>query len=142
MNSEILSADQHTQECSISTTDLAIGRAMAAMVVKERHLWINLADIGEKEKHFLLDAQVSPSELFGTSVEIVVDKFREARSRSAAYKKLIPRRPGFAPNTSGDPGQSGSAHYRQAQRQSVGAQAPPPPAGRSRTQKKESHEEE
>lgn len=39
----------------------AIGRAMAAMVFIERHLWINLADIGEKEKHFLLDAPVSPS---------------------------------------------------------------------------------
>lgn len=116
------------------TTDLAIGRAMTAMVAKERHLWINRADIGEKEKHFLLDAPVSPSELFDTSVETVVDKFREARSQSAAYKKLIS--PGFAPKTSGDPGPSGSAHYSQAQRQSVAARAPPPPAGRIRTQKR------
>lgn len=42
-------------------TATAIGRAMAAMVAIERHLWINLSDIGEKEKHFLLDAPVSPS---------------------------------------------------------------------------------
>ncbi len=61
------------------TTDLALratkqaatamGRSMAAMVVMERHLWVNLADLEKKEKGFLLDAPVSPSELFGTSVE-------------------------------------------------------------------------
>ncbi len=65
----------------------------------ERHFWINLADIGEKDKHFLLDSSVSPSELFGTSVETVVDKFREARARSAANKVLIPRLPGFTPKS-------------------------------------------
>ncbi len=58
------------------TTDLAlratkqraavIGRSMAAMVATERYLWMNMADIGEKEKRFLLDVPVSPSELFGT----------------------------------------------------------------------------
>ncbi|KAL1249624.1 hypothetical protein QQF64_020629 [Cirrhinus molitorella] len=42
------------------TTDLALratkqaatsmGRSMAAMVVTERHLWVNLADIGKKER--------------------------------------------------------------------------------------------
>ncbi len=53
-----------------STTDLAlkatkqmaaaIGRSMAAMVATERHLSVNLADIREKEKRFLLDAPVLP----------------------------------------------------------------------------------
>ncbi len=60
------------------TTDLALratkqaatamGRSMAAMVVTERHLWVNLADLEKKEKGFLLDAPISPSELFGMSV--------------------------------------------------------------------------
>ncbi len=50
-----------------------------------------MADIGEKEIFFLLDTPVSPSELFGTSVETVVHKFREARARSAAYESFIPR---------------------------------------------------
>ncbi len=54
-------------------------------------MWVNLEDIGEKEKCFLLDTPVSPSELFGTSVETVVHKFREARARSAAYESFIPR---------------------------------------------------
>lgn len=47
---------------------------------------MNLVDIGEKENKLLLDAPVSPSELFGTSVEAVVGKFREAR----LFRKYIP----------------------------------------------------
>lgn len=56
------------------TTDLALratkqtatanGRSMAAIVVMERHMWLNLEDIRLKEKGFLFDAPVSPSELF------------------------------------------------------------------------------
>ncbi len=84
------------------TTDLALratkqaatamGRSMAAMVVTDRHLWVNLADLERKEKGFLLNAPISPSELFGTSVETVVEKFREARAHSAAFETFIPRR--------------------------------------------------
>ncbi|ROL45669.1 hypothetical protein DPX16_17785 [Anabarilius grahami] len=80
------------------TTDLAlwatkqtaasVERSMAAMVATERHLWLNIADIGEKEKGFLLDAPVSPSELFGTSVKAVVGKFIEAKACSA-FKTCI-----------------------------------------------------
>ncbi|KAL0146535.1 hypothetical protein M9458_058166 [Cirrhinus mrigala] len=79
------------------TTDLALraakqaathmGRAMGAMVATERHLWVNLADVGRKERGLLLDAPVSPSELFGAS-------FREAKTCSAAFKSFILRRPG------------------------------------------------
>ncbi|KAL0148027.1 hypothetical protein M9458_056642 [Cirrhinus mrigala] len=89
------------------TTDLALratkqaatamGRSMAAMVVTERHLWVNLADLGKKEKGFLLDAPVSPSELFGTSIETVIEKFREAKARSAAFKTFIPQWTSFVP---------------------------------------------
>lgn len=102
-------------------TAAAIGCAMAAMAATERHLWKNLANIREKE-----NAPVSPSELFGTSVEAVVDKFRKARAQSAAYKRLIPRRPRSAPKTSGEPGLSVSVDYRQSQRQSFATWAPPP----------------
>ncbi len=67
-----LSPDEVAELCC--TTDLALratkqattamGRSMAAIVVMERHLLVNLADIGKKEKGFLLDAPVSSSELF------------------------------------------------------------------------------
>ncbi len=87
-------------------TAAAIGRSMAAMVATERHLWMNLSDIGEKEKRFLLDAPVSPSELFGTSVETVVKKFKEAKVRSAAFKSCITRRSRSEPERRGRPGPS------------------------------------
>ncbi|KAL0169000.1 hypothetical protein M9458_037222, partial [Cirrhinus mrigala] len=125
------------------TTDLALratkqaatamGRSMGAMVVMERHLWVNLADLGKKERGFLLDAPVSPSELFGTSVETVVEKFREARARSAAFKTFIPRRSRSEPEQYGGPGP-------QAQKTSVAARAPPPPAGGSGRKRGDSDE--
>lgn len=66
------------------TVDLVLRRPPHSLdrSMAEEHLWVNLADIGEREKSFLLDAPVPPSELFGTSVETVVAKFREAKARS------------------------------------------------------------
>ncbi len=93
------------------TTDLALhatkqaatamGRSMAAMMVTERHLWVNLTDIGKKNKGFLLDAPVSPSKLFSTSVETVVEKFREAKACWAAFKPSFQEGPGLSPNKAG-----------------------------------------
>ncbi len=37
-------------------TARAMGRSMAGSVAAERHLWLNLTEIREKEKVFLLDA--------------------------------------------------------------------------------------
>lgn len=76
------------------------------MVAMERHLWINLADT--------LDVLASPSQLFSTSVEVVVDRFREARMWSAAFKIFIPRRSRSMPQISAGPGLYGSAGHRQA----------------------------
>lgn len=42
----------------MSTT---FGHSLAAMVVKERHLWLNFSDIKDREKTFLLDALILPS---------------------------------------------------------------------------------
>ncbi len=80
---------------------------------------MNLADIGTKEKGFLLDAPVSPSELFGTSVETVVEKFKEAKTCSAAFKSFIPRRSRSEPEQQRGPGPSRSRGQRQAQKTSV-----------------------
>ncbi len=45
--------------CATKQATSAMGRSMAAMVVTERHMWVNLADIGKKEKGFLLDDPVA-----------------------------------------------------------------------------------
>ncbi len=100
-----------------------MGRSMVAMVVTERHLWVNLADLEKKEKGFLLDAPVSPSEL---------KEFKEARARSAAFETFIPRRPRSEPEQSRGPGPAWSEDRRRAQKASVATRAPPPPAGRAR----------
>ncbi len=70
-------------------TARAVGRSMAAA---ERHLWLNLTEIREKEKVFLMDAPISQSGLFGEAVNAVVDKFRSAKTQSAALKQFMPRR--------------------------------------------------
>ncbi len=97
---------------------------------------MNLADIGEKEKRFLLDAPVSPSELFGTSVETVVEKFREAKARSAAFKSCLPRRSRSEPERQGGPGPSRSENQRQGQVISVANRGPPPRRSRSQRRRK------
>ncbi|KAL0172254.1 hypothetical protein M9458_032565, partial [Cirrhinus mrigala] len=50
---------RHTADLALQATKqaaTAMGRSMAAMVVTERHLWVNLVDLGKKERGFLLDA--------------------------------------------------------------------------------------
>ncbi len=70
----------------------AVGPSMAASVAAKRHLWLNLTEIREKEKVFLMDAPISQSGLFGEAVSAVVDKFRSAKTQSAALKQFMPRR--------------------------------------------------
>ncbi len=74
-------------------TARAVGRSMVGMVTVERHLWLNLTDIKEKDKSFPMDAPISKDGLFGNSVTTVVKKFRAAKQQSAAFRQLIPCRP-------------------------------------------------
>ncbi len=73
-------------------TARAVGRSMAGSVAAERHLWLNLTEIREKEKVFLLDAPISQSGLFGEAVSSVVEKFRSAKTQLTALKQFMPRR--------------------------------------------------
>ncbi len=73
-------------------TARAVGRSMAASVAAERHLWLNLTEIREREKVFLMDAPISQSGLFGEAISTVVDQFRSAKTQLAALKQFMPRR--------------------------------------------------
>ncbi len=73
-------------------TARAVGRSVAASVAAERHLWLNLTEIREREKVFLMDAPISQSGLFGEAVSAVMDKFCSAKTQSAALKQFMPRR--------------------------------------------------
>lgn len=50
------------------------------------HLWLNLSVIKEKDKSFLLNTPILPSGLFGTSVETVVERFKEARKQEISER--------------------------------------------------------
>ncbi len=97
----------------------AIGRSMAAMVAAERHLWLTLSDIKDKDRDFLLDAPLAPLGLFGDAVESVVDRHREARKQTGTFQRFLPR----CPPPQAHPRASSS--YREAQRQRVATRAPP-----------------
>ncbi len=82
-------------------TARAIGRSMAAMVAAERHLWLTLSDIKDKDRVFLLD------------------RHREARRQAGAFQRFLPHRPpAQAAAGREQPQPRASSSYREAQRQS------------------------
>ncbi len=68
----------------------SVGKAMGFMVVLQRHLWLNLADLKDADRKVLLNAPVTPSGLFGDAVES--ERFAEAQKRAKAMSHVMPRR--------------------------------------------------
>ncbi len=87
----------------------AMGRSMAAMVVTERHLWVNLADLEKKALLFLLEVcQVHPqmrqSRLPSFSVPPSRRWSKSSRRRGRGQQPLKPSSqegPGLSPNKAG-----------------------------------------
>ncbi len=103
----------------------AIGHSMAAMVSTERHLWLNLTGIKDKDRTFLLDAPISPSGLFGDAVNTVATRFREAKCYEEAFVRFLPRRAQES-GTSATRSRPGPVPLRrEAQKESVASRAPP-----------------
>ncbi|XP_048030341.1 uncharacterized protein LOC125257733 [Megalobrama amblycephala] len=103
---------------------------MAALVATERHLWLHLSSIKDKDKNFLMDALLAPPGLFGDAVNSVVERFQEANKQAAAFQKLLPRRsftPGAVPQHQQPQSSkaSSSQQHRANQKQSVSTRAPP-----------------
>ncbi|KAL0187989.1 hypothetical protein M9458_015088, partial [Cirrhinus mrigala] len=73
-------------------TAQALGRAMSTMVVQERHLWLNLAEMRDAEKARFLDAPISQTGLFGETVEEFAQQFSTVKQQTAAIKHILPRR--------------------------------------------------
>lgn len=65
---------------------------MATLVASERHLWLNLTGMQERDRVVLLDSPVSPTGLFGGAVEEVLDRFQETTRQAAAFRRYLPRR--------------------------------------------------
>ncbi|KAI2652402.1 Transposon Ty3-G Gag-Pol polyprotein [Labeo rohita] len=106
-------------------TARAIGRSMAALVAAERHLWLTLSDMKEKDRVFLLGAPLSPSGLFGDSVNSVVNRYQEAHKQVAAFQRfLLLRHPAHGAAGWEQPRPSTSSSYMEAQKQSVASRSP------------------
>ncbi|KAK3545899.1 hypothetical protein QTP70_016590 [Hemibagrus guttatus] len=68
--------------CATKQTARYIGHSMAALVATERHLWLNLMGIKDRDKSFLLDAPISPQGLFC---------HQELKRQLAAFKEFNSR---------------------------------------------------
>lgn len=69
-------------------TACSTGCLMAGMVVVERHLLLSLLGIKERNKAFLIDAQLL--HLTSDTVRTVVERFQEAKKQLAAFSQFIP----------------------------------------------------
>ncbi|KAJ7990663.1 hypothetical protein DPEC_G00302730 [Dallia pectoralis] len=107
-------------------TAKSVGRAMAALVATERHLWLSLSDMRDREKAFLLDAPLSPDGLFGPAIGSVVERFQEERRQAATFQKFLPRRSRVEGAVGrGQPRPAQSTAHRAQQRVSIATRAPP-----------------
>lgn len=75
---------------AMKETAKSVGRSVAPLVATERHLWLNLSGIKEKDKSFLLNAPLTPSGLFGDAVTTVVNRFQEAKKQAASENSPPP----------------------------------------------------
>ncbi|KAL0192436.1 hypothetical protein M9458_010732, partial [Cirrhinus mrigala] len=72
-------------------TAQAIGRSMASLVVLERHLWLTLTEIKDADKVPFLHAPISPTGLFGPSVQGFAERFSAAQKTSQAMQHFLPK---------------------------------------------------
>ncbi|KAL0195456.1 hypothetical protein M9458_009028, partial [Cirrhinus mrigala] len=76
-----------------TATDFALRatKVMSTMVVQERHLWLNLAQMCDADKVRFLDAPISQAGLFG-------DTFSAVQKQTEAIKHILPRRESTKPS--------------------------------------------
>ncbi len=73
-------------------TARSLGQTISTLVVQERHLWLNLADIRESDKQRFLDSPISKAGLFGHTVESLA-QFSTAQKLTMIRQQSLPRRP-------------------------------------------------
>ncbi len=78
-------------------TARSLGKAMSTMVVQERHLWLNLAEMKDADKARFLDAPISQAGLFSDTVEGFAQQFSAVQQQTEAIQHILPRRD--APST-------------------------------------------
>nr|XP_013888376.1 PREDICTED: uncharacterized protein LOC106535818 [Austrofundulus limnaeus] len=71
---------------------LSLGRGMASTVVAQRHLWLTLSDVPDRDRATYLDEPVMVPGLFGQSLDIIQAKFELRKKQAEALLCIIPRR--------------------------------------------------
>ncbi len=97
---------------------------MAALVATKKHLWLTPSQINDKDRVFLLDALISPSDLSSNAVNTVVDRFQEAKKQAAAFQQFLPRRSHGADRRD-QPQPCTNSSHREVQKRSVATCTPP-----------------
>ncbi len=105
-------------------TARSLGKAMSTMVVQERHLWLNLAEMKDVDKARFLDAPISQGGLFGDTVEGFAQQFSAVQQQTEAIQHILPRRD--APSTAAPGARPQSARRRG--RPTASSRAAPPQA--------------
>ncbi len=70
-------------------TARSLGKAMSTMVVQERHLWLNLAEMKDVDKARFLDAPISQAGLFGDTVEGFAQQFSAVQQQTEAIQHIL-----------------------------------------------------
>ncbi len=102
----------------------SLGKAMSTMVVQERHLWLNLAEMKDVDKARFLDAPISQGGLFGDTVEGFAQQFSAVQQQTEAIQHILPWRD--APSTAAPGARPQSARCRG--RPPASSRAAPPQA--------------
>ncbi len=105
-------------------TARSLGKAMSTMVVQERHLWLNLAEMKDVDKARFLDAPISQGGLFGDTVDGFAQQFSAVQQQTEAIQHILPRRD--APSTAAPGARPQSARRRG--RPPASSRAAPPQA--------------
>ncbi|ROL46624.1 hypothetical protein DPX16_7464 [Anabarilius grahami] len=83
--------------CETKQMARAIGRSMGALVTTERHLWLNLTGIKDRDRVFMRNAPISPSDPSSASEAstenaVLVPNLSEGehgKQHSTMYKELV-----------------------------------------------------
>ncbi|RXN03272.1 dihydroxyacetone phosphate acyltransferase-like protein [Labeo rohita] len=70
----------------------SLGQVMSMLVVQERHLWLNLAQMADVDKARFLDSPVSQAGLFSDTVEDFAQQVSAVQKQTEAIKHILPRR--------------------------------------------------
>ncbi len=118
---------------------VSLGHAMAGTVVAQRHHWLTLANLPERDRSAFLSAPISPSGLFGEDLGAFQAWFEDSKKQAESLRGSMPRRFSRPAQSAAHPGPRVSSRLPPAKRP-ASATAPRPGAwktGRACTQSKQ-----